>query len=144
MKMEGSVDEESTKSDEEYDDLAMQDIQENGYFTGLQDHQENGYFTDAELEYKQDTSTSTRADKYKQNLERFLRTKRESVTDSLVVNSGIPKEKRLPSSGSLRVRGRSYSISGAKKEQLSPPVSRTSSSVTGGILRRPVSSGSRS
>ena len=33
MQMEGSVDEESTKSDEEYDDLAMQDIQENGYFT---------------------------------------------------------------------------------------------------------------
>ena len=33
MQMEGSVDEESTKSDEEYDDLAMQNIQENGYFT---------------------------------------------------------------------------------------------------------------
>ncbi|KAK9289452.1 hypothetical protein L1049_007607 [Liquidambar formosana] len=29
--MEGSVDEESTKSDEEYNDLAMQDVQENGY-----------------------------------------------------------------------------------------------------------------
>ncbi|PWA77340.1 P-loop containing nucleoside triphosphate hydrolase [Artemisia annua] len=127
--MEGSVDEESTKSDEEYDDLAMQDIQE------------NGYFTDSELEYKQDTSTNTRADKYKQNLERFLRTKREPVTDPLVVNSGIPKEKRF---GSLRVRGRSYSISGAKKEQLSPPVSRTSSLLMGGLLRRPVSSGSRS
>ena len=31
--MEGSVDEESTKSYEEYDDLAMQDIQENGYWS---------------------------------------------------------------------------------------------------------------
>lgn len=28
----GSVDEESTKSDEEYDDLAMQDIPKNGYW----------------------------------------------------------------------------------------------------------------
>ncbi|XP_076896595.1 P-loop NTPase domain-containing protein LPA1 homolog 2-like [Bidens hawaiensis] len=33
--MEGSVDEESTKSDEEYDDLAMQDIQENSHFTDV-------------------------------------------------------------------------------------------------------------
>ncbi|GLT60758.1 hypothetical protein SLA2020_335110 [Shorea laevis] len=29
----GSVDEESTKSDEEYDDLAMQDVQDNGYWS---------------------------------------------------------------------------------------------------------------
>nr|GEV30137.1 P-loop NTPase domain-containing protein LPA1 homolog 2-like [Tanacetum cinerariifolium] len=130
--MEGSVDEESTKSDEEYDDLAMQDIQE------------YGYFTDAELEYKQDPSTNTRAEKYKQNLDRFLRTKSESVIDSLVINSEIPKEKRLASLGSLRGRGRSYSISvSARKEQLSPPVSRTSSLVMGGLMRRPVSSGSR-
>ncbi|XP_076908858.1 P-loop NTPase domain-containing protein LPA1 homolog 1-like [Bidens hawaiensis] len=33
--IEGSVDEESTKSDEEYDDLAMQDIQENSHFTDV-------------------------------------------------------------------------------------------------------------
>ncbi|KAI3676957.1 hypothetical protein L1987_86573 [Smallanthus sonchifolius] len=60
--MEGSVDEESTKSDEEYDDLAMQDIQE------------NSCFTDVELESKtnisgsqHDTITSTHTDKYKQH-----------------------------------------------------------------------------
>ncbi|XP_024984425.1 P-loop NTPase domain-containing protein LPA1 homolog 2-like isoform X5 [Cynara cardunculus var. scolymus] len=125
--MEGSVDEESTKSDEEYDDLAMQDIQE------------NGYFTDIEFESKtnlSDTITSTNVDRYKQNLDRFLRTKREAAMDPVVINSGIPKEKRLPSSRSLRVRGRSYSIStSAKEELLTPPISRTSSP--------PVSSGSR-
>ncbi|KAM0065303.1 putative P-loop containing nucleoside triphosphate hydrolase [Helianthus debilis subsp. tardiflorus] len=65
--MEGSVDEESTKSDEEYDDLAMQDTRE------------NRYSTDGELESKtsissnqHDTLTDTRADMYKQNLDRFL------------------------------------------------------------------------
>ncbi|PWA52780.1 P-loop containing nucleoside triphosphate hydrolase [Artemisia annua] len=47
--MEGSVDEESTKSDEEYDDLAMLDTQE------------NGYSTDTELEYRQQ-DMSTRYD----------------------------------------------------------------------------------
>lgn len=31
--MEGSVDEELTKSDEEFDDLAMRDVQENGYWS---------------------------------------------------------------------------------------------------------------
>ncbi|KAD5803445.1 hypothetical protein E3N88_14805 [Mikania micrantha] len=105
--MEGSVDEESTKSDEEYDDLAMQDVQE------------NGYFTDVELESfsntsdnQHDTITTTRSDKYKQNLDHFLRTKRESVADSPAVNS-----KRLPSSGNLRTRGRSYSISASGKDE---------------------------
>lgn len=123
--MEGSVDEESTKSDEEYDDLAMQDIQE------------NGYFTDIELESKTNLSSNRYdTDKYKQNLNRFLRTKSEPVIDSLSVNSGTPKDKRLPSSGSLRVRGRSNSISvSGKVERVSPPVR--------GLLSPPVSSGSR-
>ncbi|KAJ6806012.1 P-loop NTPase domain-containing protein LPA1-like [Iris pallida] len=35
--LEGSVDEDSTKSDEEYDDLAMRDGQENGYWTDNDD-----------------------------------------------------------------------------------------------------------
>lgn len=121
--MEGSVDEESTKSDEEYDDLAMQDIQENGYFT---DVESKTNFSD-----NQHISTSTRSDKYKQNLDRFLRTKSEPVIDSRIVNSGIPKEKK--SSGSLRGRGRSYSISASKAPSL----------VTGGFVSRPVSSGSQ-
>ncbi|KAI7750281.1 hypothetical protein M8C21_009783 [Ambrosia artemisiifolia] len=75
--MEGSVDEESTKSDEEYDDLAMQDIQENGYFTDVE-------FESNISSNQRDTLTGTHTDKYKQNLDRFLRTKRESATDSQV------------------------------------------------------------
>lgn len=34
FQIEGSVNEESTKSDEEYDDLAVQHVQENGYLSG--------------------------------------------------------------------------------------------------------------
>ncbi|XP_071720046.1 P-loop NTPase domain-containing protein LPA1 homolog 2-like [Rutidosis leptorrhynchoides] len=131
--MEGSVDEESTKSDEEYDDLAMQDMQE------------NGYFTDVDLESSLTNLSINQhviTDKYKQNLDRFLRAKSEPVMDSLVVNSRTAKERRLPSSGNLRVRGRSYSIS-ASNERVSTPVSRASSLVTGRFLSRPVSSGSQ-
>ncbi|CAI9268471.1 unnamed protein product [Lactuca saligna] len=60
--MEGSVDEESTKSDEEYDDLAMQDIQENGYLN-------------AEFESKTNVSG------VKQNVDCVLRTKSEPLMD---------------------------------------------------------------
>ncbi|KAL7617130.1 P-loop NTPase domain-containing protein LPA1 homolog 1 [Lactuca sativa] len=60
--MEGSVDEESTKSDEEYDDLAMQDIQENGYLN-------------AEFETKINVSG------VKQNVDCVLRTKSEPLMD---------------------------------------------------------------
>nr|XP_043610427.1 P-loop NTPase domain-containing protein LPA1 homolog 2 [Erigeron canadensis] len=129
--MEGSVDEESTKSDEEYDDLAMQDIQE------------NGYLTDVELDIKTNLS-STQYDtvKYKQNLDRFLRTKSEPVIESLVTNSGNPEEKSLPSSGNRRVRGRSYSISASgREERFNLPVLRPSSLVTNGLLNSPISSG---
>ncbi|KAI3511805.1 hypothetical protein L1887_18963 [Cichorium endivia] len=90
--MEGSVDEESTKSDEEYDDLAMQDIQENGDFN-------------SEFELKTNISG------VKLTVDRFLRTKSEPLMD-----------KRLPSQGSLKARGRSNSIS-VKDERLSPHVS---------------------
>lgn len=38
FQIEGSVNEESTKSDEEYDDLAVQHVQENGY-------KKNGYLS---------------------------------------------------------------------------------------------------
>lgn len=80
MQMEGSVDEESTKSDEEYDDLAMQDIQE------------NSYCTDVELESntnisgnQHDTTTNTHTDKCKQqNLDNFWRTKSNERVSSPV------------------------------------------------------------
>ncbi|KAK1411951.1 hypothetical protein QVD17_32835 [Tagetes erecta] len=162
--MEGSVDEESTKSDEEYDDLAMQDIQETGYITDVESE------SNISGNNQHDTITSTHTDKYKQNLDRFLRTKYESVTDSLDVNSkslsssgslrvrewsynvsasgknepvmdsSTVNPKQIPSSGSLRLRGRSYSISASgKDERVRLPVARASSFVKDGILSTPLS-----
>ncbi|KAI3722051.1 hypothetical protein L2E82_33075 [Cichorium intybus] len=105
--MEGSVDEESTKSDEEYDDLAMQDIQE------------NGYFTDDELN-QHDTVGNQHGDKYSRNLDRFLRGKSEPSADS-----GHMNPRRLLYSGSFKVKRRSHSISSFGKDRaLSPTLSR--------------------
>lgn len=96
------MDEESTKSDEEYDDLAMQDIQE------------NGYWSDNVVSYKDRSAPvlanqsahglhNTRGDKYKQNLARFLRSKSELTSES--------HRKKVSSPGNVRVKRRSHSIS---------------------------------
>ncbi|KAL5709971.1 hypothetical protein ACHQM5_020591 [Ranunculus cassubicifolius] len=73
--MEGSVDEESTKSDEEYDDLAMQD----GHDTN-----NNGYWSDdEEEEYTKLPSLGEDGklnnNKYMDNLNLFLKSSRASV-----------------------------------------------------------------
>ncbi|XP_078427583.1 P-loop NTPase domain-containing protein LPA1 homolog 2-like isoform X2 [Wolffia australiana] len=65
--MEGSVDEESTKSDEEYDDLAMRDDLENGYWTDDEDRQSRRAVVSAAGE------NEGSKEKYRQNLDHFLR-----------------------------------------------------------------------
>ncbi|CAI9272930.1 unnamed protein product [Lactuca saligna] len=118
--MEGSVDEESTKSDEEYDDLAMQDIQE------------NGYFTDDELKQHNAINNNHYGDKYSQNLDRFLRAKSEPSPDSGHPNPSYAiKEKRLLYSGSFKVKRRSHSISCFGKDgPLSPTLSRITATLS--------------
>ncbi|KAI3748225.1 hypothetical protein L6452_11173 [Arctium lappa] len=127
--MEGSVDEESTKSDEEYDDLAMQDIQENGYFTDDEfDPNHNNLLSSPN---QQDTVTNHHEDKYSQNLDRFLRAKSEAGPDLGQPNPGTIKERRLLSSGSFKVRRRSHSISCFGKDgPLSPTLSRVATTLT--------------
>lgn len=97
------MDEESTKSDEEYLDLAMEDIQENGYWS---DNDES--YKDAPLPVlaKQSSDGFSTA-KYKQNLDRFLRTKSDSMTDSI--------RKKVTSPGKVGIRRRSHSISAVGK-----------------------------
>ncbi|KAE9445864.1 hypothetical protein C3L33_22218, partial [Rhododendron williamsianum] len=111
--MEGSVDEESTKSDEEYDDLAMQDIQENGY---LSDDDE---FKDkvVPMSGKEPTSDvlGVPGDKDGLNLDVFSRTKSEPFSELPCSYSSVPRdkknEKRVPSSGgNVKLRKRSQSI----------------------------------
>lgn len=114
--MEGSVDEESTKSDEEYDDLAMQDIQE------------NGYFTDDEFDSNHRLASPTKhdhGDKYSQNLDRFLRAKSEPSPDSTHPSRSIIRERRLVSSASLKVKRRSHSISSFGKDGPLSPTNRS-------------------
>lgn len=101
--IEGSVDEESTKSDEEYLDLAMEDVQENGYWS---DNDES--YKDAHLPVlAKQSSDGLSTAKYKQNLDRFLRTKSDSVSDSI--------RRKVTSPGKAGVRRRSHSISAVGK-----------------------------
>ena len=110
----GSVDEESTKSDEEYDDLAMQDVLE-------------GYWSDDDEELKSkvsavsgDQGTKMQGNKDHQNLDLFLRTsKNEPVTEPLCSYSSLlseKSEKRLPPSGKAKLRKRSLSIPALRKD----------------------------
>ncbi|KAA8550348.1 hypothetical protein F0562_002032 [Nyssa sinensis] len=116
--MEGSVDEESTKSDEEYDDLAMQDVHENGYWSDNDDDDDDGdEFNNKIVPISGDLLTpgitDIRGDKYEQNLDRFLRSKSESLGDLASSYSPLHRgknEKTVPFSGNVKVGKRSLSI----------------------------------
>ncbi|CAA2953637.1 P-loop NTPase domain-containing LPA1 homolog 2-like [Olea europaea subsp. europaea] len=109
--LEGSVDEESTKSDEEYDDLAMQDIPDGNYAT---DNEEDSKiemdFNDAVVS----TTNVINGDKYQQNLDLFMRTKSEPLSDALSgafpYHRRLKTESRMPHHGNTRLRKRSHSI----------------------------------
>lgn len=105
---DGSVDEEFTKSDEEYDDLAMQDIPESGYTCDDDD--------DEKLENKtksNDTVFVSKDESYKTcqhqlNMDTFQRSKSEPLPE-LVMRAVTPhiRDRR---SVSYRLRKRSLSI----------------------------------
>lgn len=105
--IEGSVDEESTKSDEEYDDLAIQDIQENGYWS---DNDESYGDLPAPVLANQSTHglSNIGGERYKQNLDCFLRTERLPISELI--------GKKVPPSGNIRVQRRSHSISSVGKD----------------------------
>ncbi|GAV62630.1 AAA_17 domain-containing protein [Cephalotus follicularis] len=116
----GSVDEESTKSDEEYDDLAMQDVQDNGYWSD--DDEES---KDKLGPVSGDQSNFMKGDKYIRNLDRFLSSS-ERFAKPLCSYSSLlleKNEKRIPS-GNAKIRKRSLSIPAFGKQ----------SKVTGPIL----------
>ncbi|XP_021766459.1 P-loop NTPase domain-containing protein LPA1 homolog 2-like [Chenopodium quinoa] len=96
--MEGSVDEGSTKSDEEYDDLAMQDDQEYGsVLSNLSDVVNNNKMRD---NYK-----------YPPTLDMFLRTKSEPLSDAFCPYPPVfaKSDKKTPPSSS-RLKKHSLSI----------------------------------
>ncbi|KAF5470751.1 hypothetical protein F2P56_011243 [Juglans regia] len=95
----GSVDEESTKSDEEYEDLAMQDMQE------------NGYWSDNDKEAKDKLAPVSKD----QNLELYHRTKSEPLSELCSYPLLVEKNERIMPSGNLKMRTRSLSIPALKK-----------------------------
>ncbi|TKY48558.1 P-loop NTPase domain-containing protein LPA1-like 1 [Spatholobus suberectus] len=105
----GSVDEESTKSDEEYDDLAMQDVVENGYWS---DDDEESKSKLAGM--PGDLGTKMQGIKYRQNLDLFLRTRSEPVPGPLLLME--KSERRIPTSGKAKLRKRSLSIPALRKD----------------------------
>lgn len=121
----GSVDEESTKSDEEYDDLAMQDVQGNGYWSGEEKRGDNPKI----FPISDDQSADKEGDKYRQNLDLFLRTRHQSFSEPLCSYSSLFLEKNemtMPCSGNVKIR---------KRRSLSiPALGRRGSIIRGPIL----------
>ncbi|KAG7010644.1 P-loop NTPase domain-containing protein LPA1-like 1 [Cucurbita argyrosperma subsp. argyrosperma] len=106
----GSVDEESTKSDEEYDDLAMLDVN-HGYWLDddNEDMEKAGSVTKGQMSARE-------VDRYRQNLDRVLRSKSKS-SKSLCSFSSLLKEKERNSktSGAMKMKKRSLSIPAMRK-----------------------------
>lgn len=102
------MDEQSTKSDEEYDDLAMEDSPHDGY---VSDDELNANFSISE-----DLSNrkGLHGDKYQRNLDLFLRTRHEPLLDSLLCPLSSPSkeksERRPPPPGKCKLTRRSLSI----------------------------------
>ncbi|VFQ81499.1 unnamed protein product [Cuscuta campestris] len=114
--LEGSVDEEYTKSDEEYDDLAMLDVQQNGDIPDNDERFKNFQLSDKVVPVSGDQipeESNDHRETEKENTSSFCRTKSETFLEpSLCCNSfqRVKNEKRVPCNGSVRIRKRSLSI----------------------------------
>ncbi|KAH0893244.1 hypothetical protein HID58_055673 [Brassica napus] len=106
----GSVDEESTKSDEEYDDLAMED---KSYWTDNEEEKEtrDTISMASENNHKEATTKPKKDDeKYIQNLDLFLRTVNQPLTESLELTSEYRNRMLIAASDKAKMRKRSLSI----------------------------------
>lgn len=107
----GSVDEQSTKSDEEYDDLAMED---KSYWTDEEEESRDTVAVMSENNHKK----ATKEDKYVQNLDLFLRTANQQLVEPLQLCASLltceDGNTRLWS-GKEKMRKRSLSISSLGK-----------------------------
>ncbi|KAL1109179.1 hypothetical protein V6Z11_D03G160800 [Gossypium hirsutum] len=102
----GSVDEGSTKSDEEYDDLALQDGMKNGYSP---DDDDDCNCDNVVMFSGDQQATSSEGDKYNKNLDLFLRSIRKQFSEPLCSYSSLLTEKI--EKGNVKMRKRSLSIS---------------------------------
>ncbi|XP_010520382.1 PREDICTED: P-loop NTPase domain-containing protein LPA1 homolog 1 [Tarenaya hassleriana] len=112
----GSVDEESTKSDEEYDDLAMQD---KGYWT---ENEEESRDTITMVSENREGTKPGKNERYDQNLDLFLRTMNEQLPENLQsCGSLFTGEYGNRVSGKERMRKRSLSIPALGKQRVGAP-----------------------
>lgn len=107
----------SVRSDEEYDDdLAVEDIMENGYITEDEFNELNKNMGTNDLVLSaagEERNKSGGGEKYQQNLDRFLRTKSEPFSETQMQAFASPvrnkNERRAGSFDSRRLRKRSQS-----------------------------------
>lgn len=110
----GSVDEESTKSDEEYDDLAMQDMLENGYWSDDDEFRSKVGGIGGEVGTKMHGGN-----KYRRNLDLFLRSRSEPVPMAVAVPEPLCSYSSLlveKSERKAKLRTRSLSIPALGKQ----------------------------
>ncbi|KAG4988986.1 hypothetical protein JHK84_031548 [Glycine max] len=111
----GSVDEESTKSDEEYDDLAMQDVLETGYWSDDEEYRIRVDGVSGELGTKMHGGY-----KYRRNLDIFLRSRSE-LAEPLCSYSSLLVEKNERKS-KLRTRSLSIPALGKHRSAVNDPI----------------------
>ncbi|EOA23565.1 hypothetical protein CARUB_v10016758mg [Capsella rubella] len=104
----GSVDEESTKSDEEYDDLAMED---KSYWTDNEEKEES----QDTISMVSEATNPNKDEKYSQNLDRFLRTANQPLTESLELRGEYENRMGVANSDKAKMRKRSLSIPALRK-----------------------------
>ncbi|KAI8524104.1 hypothetical protein RHMOL_Rhmol13G0123600 [Rhododendron molle] len=107
--MEGSVDEGSTQSDEEYDDLAMQDFQENGYWCDDEEFKDKEVVPTSGEEPTYEVPSIFK-DNHRKSLDHFLRTKGKLLSELPCSYSFLAREnneKRVPCNVKLRKRSQS-------------------------------------
>lgn len=101
------MDEESTKSDEEYDDLALQDIDGNTYWSGNDESHENTSALSLANQPGRGHS-NIRRDRYIKNLDTFLRTKSDTMS--------VSSRKNVAAIGNVKSKRRTRSISSTDKD----------------------------
>ncbi|GAB4842901.1 hypothetical protein Ancab_012879 [Ancistrocladus abbreviatus] len=121
--MEGSVDEGSTKSDEEYDDLAMEDVQESGYWSDDDEESKKELFpANGDLS---SIRTNKRGDRHAKKADLFTRTRSKTLSEPPCSYSSMlveKNEKKLVQLGSFRMRKRSLSIPPFGKHGTGDPI----------------------
>lgn len=107
------MDEESTKSDEEYDDLAMED---KSYWTDNEEEKSRDTISLVSKNNHNDEATKpNKDDKYSQNLDLFLRTANQPLTESLELTSEYGNRMGVAASDNAKMRKRSLSIPAVRK-----------------------------